>query len=425
MWFWVLSQFGVVEAIRTFSKHKRTQMFVQYANGQHARSCYSGLNGTEVSGFSPSVIISDKPNVDLEHSTDFTDLNRAIRLGKARSPLNKLWVVHSSDVFGRVGDCVHVAGLLGVEKACQGGGITLPMLWRVAGQYGTLVAGKLLAQGKTGCALLQFQSPQEAETFRKNIQVQKIQCESQKFHLVASKSSKPHCANWANTCQETTILAKETPPPPPSMFPPLPPQRFVTCILPRDSGTLSCLSGNQVPRFSTIHCSANPRLVTVEYESVGDAFWSLAMLNGVGGIVMSFGKEPQPQPHEGHKQAAPAEAVPLSLATSLRFPPQHIQQPHHIQQAVPLSVSPSSAVPQQSVLYLMPRPSQTLQALSCTPVLYPPVYVPAPAVQGTIVSSLVAQVAPAGTAAPGLVTYDFQIPKQPGNAVYRSVPLSF
>ena len=393
-WFWVLSQYGVVDRIRPFVKHRRVQLFVQYKNNVHAQSCYEGLNGTSIDSFTPTAILSDKGEVALEHCVDFTATNQAIEAQALKSPFEKLWLIHRSDNFGSVGDCVHISGLLGVKRKAGPENkrftISLKMLWRIAAQYGNLVAAKLLGQGTTGCALLQFEGEPAADLFRRSIHQKRMMMRGKEFFILVCKSGKQHCGNWADTCKQTTLVAKTTPPPRPLPFSPSAPSRFVACVTEggSEAGLRKCLTSGRLPACQHLHASSHPCVFTAEYATAGDACLVVSFLNGAQGVVLGFVEVPVGPFNPSFLPTAVSAAAPTlrpaedsSAAALVPVPSSspHTTTPHQqftmVPQGAQALLTPAAAVqpmhPTQTIYYvqnLPPPPSVVYMAPAAMPI---------------------------------------------------------
>ena len=216
-WFWVLSQFGVVERIRLFNKHGNKQFFVQLYSTQDAKSVYRGLNGRLICGYLLVVIMSHKHEIALEkyRCWEFTRENAALREGTLRSPFNRLWVIQDLANLGSVGDCVYISGLLPVEHGSeqdlpppeiQADGkpasphrtvyITRRALEVFASQYGDVVGAVYarLSHDLPECALTQFTSCDAAGVFLENVGSFSFAIGVYTFRLTAAQSSKTNCA---------------------------------------------------------------------------------------------------------------------------------------------------------------------------------------------------------------------------------------
>eukprot|EP01061_Rhynchopus_euleeides_P000713 TRINITY_DN10518_c4_g1_i1.p1 TRINITY_DN10518_c4_g1~~TRINITY_DN10518_c4_g1_i1.p1 ORF type:complete len:628 (+),score=137.60 TRINITY_DN10518_c4_g1_i1:217-1884(+) len=299
-WFWIFSQFGEVERTRLFSKHGNRQFLVQYVSQGHAKSCHEGLDGTVVDGFNLCVILSHKSEITFEGSScwEFFKQNTQIREGRLTSPLGQLWDIRQSTSVGEVGHCVHVAGLLGGRRKQGALHMSLRMLWRFAGQYGDVKAAKLLGGGKTGCALVQFASVQEADSFKAKVHQAHFSMGDQHFELLVTPSNKPHCASWAHADSDNTIAFTTTPPPLRAKGATLAPSRFVAAqfpFLPTNTPRAvqmerlqQALVDGDIPQPTHMFFHNELQMPAAAYRTLGDAVRAVACLSGEAGAHLQF-----------------------------------------------------------------------------------------------------------------------------------------
>eukprot|EP00659_Diplonema_papillatum_P015329 gene15329-23433_t len=192
--FWVFSQFGKVERISSFEKHGKKQILVQFEIPEAAHHTMSYLSGKKLTlgdQLCELVIIpSTQPylkfKIEDERNKDFTQLNEKLA-SSVRLPekYHFLWGKHTQGAGwlvprqddakigtipdenfgtpeGSVGNVIHIAGLAKTSTRTVGGKcITVDMLWKVIGQYGEVIAARLLAKHPE-CALVQFESKAQA-----------------------------------------------------------------------------------------------------------------------------------------------------------------------------------------------------------------------------------------------------------------------
>ena len=294
-WFWVFSQYGKVLRTRQFQKYGHKQFLVQYETEDDVHSAHAGLDGIVVAGHQINLLVSDKREIAMTYSArDYSETNKLIAKGELRSPFDRVWMhVEAAQTLGDVGDCVHVGGLNGEGITRQ---FTLEMLWNLASQYGTLLAAKMLdRRGSTGCALLQFNTSEEALRFRTLFHQMDIAMLGGRVRFLVTPSKKRNCCSWAHNRTSTTLVSTTTP-----CRRSLPevgansPSRFVVMHFMDNSMDLArvatLLKDDRVPVYASLFVHEKFQQLAAMWASVGEAFEALAVLNGVDGCFMQFGR---------------------------------------------------------------------------------------------------------------------------------------
>eukprot|EP01061_Rhynchopus_euleeides_P002192 TRINITY_DN11682_c0_g2_i2.p1 TRINITY_DN11682_c0_g2~~TRINITY_DN11682_c0_g2_i2.p1 ORF type:complete len:695 (+),score=275.15 TRINITY_DN11682_c0_g2_i2:311-2086(+) len=227
---------------------------------------------------------------------------------------------------GRVGTCIYVSGLPDPVDA-DTPTMTAEMLFRVCGQYGPIVAAKVLAQTHNAKkAILQFQTEQAAEAMRKNFD--NFDLFGQK--VTSRKSQLPNASNWSGALSEkwmfslrnedTAIEADEK----------MPPTR---AVLVHDWGPqleneiMTVLKRNSMeqPLITPFHDKGT---AVLDFRTREDALKLIGLLNGAvytvtGGATvrarMSFSRPVSASP-------TPVEDKPPELVSSMgALSPNHMQ----------------------------------------------------------------------------------------------------
>ncbi|KAJ9443649.1 Polypyrimidine tract-binding protein-like protein 3 [Diplonema papillatum] len=324
--FSIFSQFGVVEKQSTFLTNNQHQLVVQFADSADANSAMGYLNGRTVEmrdgesvamctlAIVPSRLTKLTFRKDDDRNKDYSWVNT--RLGgvwpllqegaefgelagvfeQLQLPLTDfLWGRHISGAgwlfppqpdaaqrgtipfsrglpTGKMGECVHLAGL-------PTSGINALKLWALCGQYGELIAVKLLAQ-HPGCALLQFTTQEEAAFAIKNLNNAVVYGTK----IFAQVSKNANATHWkgAQTELEQRMCTKEdyAPPAPAPRHITAPPNRFVGAWgLPAHDAVnaiLAVLSGHNV-----VSCQDYGHgVVSVTFDTPEEALEAIGAVNG-------------------------------------------------------------------------------------------------------------------------------------------------
>ena len=206
--FWIFSQFGVVEKLSSFTKNSKNQLLVQFAGSSEAGKALSYLNGkiltirntvnTELCSCHMEIVPSFLKELNFKkldsRNCDYSELNSHLSKtfpstsliiaggwtscdflwGNCIGASGWLYPMQDSEFRGvippakesllnnnsglpqgKAGDCVKLSGL-------PEGEFTAEQLFRVAGMYGEIVSAKLMAKRK-GCALVQYTSKDAAD----------------------------------------------------------------------------------------------------------------------------------------------------------------------------------------------------------------------------------------------------------------------
>ena len=282
-WFWVLSQYGVVEMVKLFKKDENQQLLVQFESVDHARSCHEGLDGEIIGGVQLVVMSSPKESLELGKDSkcrSFHNINQMIRNGERKSALPKLWCILKSTFLGEVGNVMHVSGLITKDKTCS---IPLDTFWRMAGQYGSLVSARMLKEGQTGCALFQFMNNEEATSFRDYTDALNLVVNGKPFTLEVTQSYKPNAASWSRTGNVHTKQKNTSETPKVSVYKAKPSDCVAVNLTP-DKGFYNKQTVEQALKergFVNFICTAddniNQSTVLIRFPSVSDAFLSFAL----------------------------------------------------------------------------------------------------------------------------------------------------
>eukprot|EP00755_Sulcionema_specki_P026082 Sspe_Gene.84816::Locus_55675_Transcript_4_5_Confidence_0.300_Length_1254::g.84816::m.84816 len=263
----MMSQFGKVEKVSIFNKEANDQVLVQFEKHECAATAMAHMNGKEVEieaefggTISCKLAIVPSTNNTLRfkrednRSKDFAHMNNSISSALCSHPpaqntvfppylhqYDFIWgtCLHGRDGWlkppqepqykgclphsdggmpmGEVGNCKHISGLP-YEDSDSTEPITAQMLWRVIGQYGSVVATKLLAK-HSGCALAQFESNEDAEHAEQCLH--KVELFGKRIFVLPSP--KKNALHWHGTqteldsrmCSRSTLPSPPPTPPPP------------------------------------------------------------------------------------------------------------------------------------------------------------------------------------------------------------------
>eukprot|EP01060_Flectonema_neradi_P012004 TRINITY_DN1892_c1_g3_i1.p1 TRINITY_DN1892_c1_g3~~TRINITY_DN1892_c1_g3_i1.p1 ORF type:complete len:444 (+),score=120.41 TRINITY_DN1892_c1_g3_i1:53-1384(+) len=206
--FWIFSQFGVVEKLSSFTKNSKNQLLIQFAGSSEAGKALSYLNGKvitirnttngELCSCHMEIVPSFLKELNFKkldsRNCDYSELNTHLSNSFPSTSLviaggwtccDFLWgncigtsgwlypmqeaefrgtippakesLLNNNSGLpqGKAGDCVKLSGL-------PEGEFTAEQLFRVAGMYGEIVSAKLMAKRK-GCALVQYTSKEAAD----------------------------------------------------------------------------------------------------------------------------------------------------------------------------------------------------------------------------------------------------------------------
>ena len=323
--FWLFSQFGHVEKLSFFEKHKKRQLLVQYQEISEAELAFGYLCGHTLclNGRSCylAIVYSNQPflkfQVENDKNKDYTARNKTIK--NPPHPYNYLWgedrngegwlipqqhsdmrhqipISDHSIPEGIPGQCLHVSGLAATpesEEKGKGGGqaVTVEELWNVAGQYGRLVSCRLLVNHPE-CALLQFKKEEEAQTCLAALNNAAIN--GRVLHVKPGKHGNALHWSGAKTELQDRMCCLYTHRPVLVSSSPgagSPSGRIVFYNLPQESDTLKHIDlVSQILKHESMLCVSihkdTPSEVTVTFGSTDEAFNCIANLNGeiVGGI---------------------------------------------------------------------------------------------------------------------------------------------
>eukprot|EP01064_Diplonema_japonicum_P038677 TRINITY_DN943_c2_g2_i3.p1 TRINITY_DN943_c2_g2~~TRINITY_DN943_c2_g2_i3.p1 ORF type:complete len:523 (+),score=36.98 TRINITY_DN943_c2_g2_i3:34-1569(+) len=321
--YWLFSQFGVVERLSFFEKDGRKQLLVQYSHTTQANRAMSFLSSRHVqlSGSAPTYLVvlpSNQPHLkfksDDKRNRDFKLVNQVVlrsgwtppapydflwgvwRRGEGwlipqqLSNLQKCYIPVSPDEGipeGKPGSCVHISGLAGARYTMQDQQeISISLLWKVAGQYGDLVAARLLVQ-HSECALVQFKTQIDAGNLRKHLN--RITVFGRMLSVkIGNHANATHWSGHETELKDRMRCARYDIPPPPAPHdvnaPPS--ERVAVWGLPQHYPHMSIveitratLTREQQPFLSITE--EGPAQVLVTYPSADQAFLSIGTLNGI------------------------------------------------------------------------------------------------------------------------------------------------
>ncbi|KAJ9471415.1 hypothetical protein DIPPA_05247 [Diplonema papillatum] len=331
------SQYGVVEKLSTFTNsHNEEQALVQFEAPQAAELALTHLNTQSVvmtgsDGHPWSVSFAIVPSAieqltfrkDDCRNRDFSQDNQNLRDGAASPALDFLWGKHvagdgwlvprQADEYqghipsiatlpkGSVGHCLYIA-FSPSKPAIEDLNVTAELLYRACGQYGSVVAAKIMQQCSSK-ALVQFETAEDMEAARarldgstllsKRVQARQshhanasnwtgIQRQSEMDRLksfstadapapeVAPKCSPPSCTVVVHRANDAVV---------PFVY-----ERLTKCgakfpagtSIQTDSGSSSIDSNSS----AAASLAASSGTVVLTFHSVDDAWFCIGLLNG-------------------------------------------------------------------------------------------------------------------------------------------------
>eukprot|EP01060_Flectonema_neradi_P014156 TRINITY_DN20873_c0_g1_i1.p1 TRINITY_DN20873_c0_g1~~TRINITY_DN20873_c0_g1_i1.p1 ORF type:complete len:670 (+),score=134.51 TRINITY_DN20873_c0_g1_i1:75-2012(+) len=219
--FWIMSQFGKVQKVSNFLRDNKVQLLVQFAESSCADTAMGYLNcreysqsipdSSETSVFKFAIVHSSVSQLTFkkqdDKNKDYEEQNLLIEKGELASPLDFVWGENKGNGWlcprqeesskgciptstgaslpkGEVGSCIYLS-------YAQDFKVTAENLFRVCGQYGSVIAAKIL-QKHDGKAIVQYASKDEADVARKKLDG--VTVGGKKF--VAKQSHHPNALNW-------------------------------------------------------------------------------------------------------------------------------------------------------------------------------------------------------------------------------------
>eukprot|EP01061_Rhynchopus_euleeides_P002190 TRINITY_DN11682_c0_g1_i1.p1 TRINITY_DN11682_c0_g1~~TRINITY_DN11682_c0_g1_i1.p1 ORF type:complete len:684 (+),score=246.49 TRINITY_DN11682_c0_g1_i1:126-2054(+) len=244
--FWVMSQFGVVEKMSLFTstKDSKEQVLVQYDTHERAQSAMEYLNNKTIDtvgadglrwGCTLVIVFSTVPELSFkkenESNKTYDPVNDSIADKELQPHYDFNWGEHHrgdgwlvppqpEDMKGKipepeaalppgkVGTCIYLSGLPDPPDK-ENPTITADMLYRIGGQYGSIVAAKVLSHNAKK-AILQFQTEEDAEAMRKSFDSFELLGKK----ITTAKSTLPNASNWSGVLCEKWMysLHNEEPP---------------------------------------------------------------------------------------------------------------------------------------------------------------------------------------------------------------------
>ena len=343
--FWIMSQFGKVEKISIFtnSKDSKEQVLVQFETHDGAKSAMDYLNDKEVDTIGNDgrrwacifiIVFSTVPQLTFkkanEQNQNYEDVNEAIKTQQVRLRYDFLWGNHrngdgwltprqepamigqipkSTSILpqGKIGTCIYVSGLPDpVDQDTPT--VTAEMLFRLCGQYGAVVAAKVLAQTHNAKkAIVQFQHEAAAEAMRKHFD--NFEVFGQK--ITSRKSQLPNASNWSGALSEKWMFSLRNEESPTEAAEKITPTRAVLVLdwsanLEREISVILKRYALGLPRVFPQSVAGNASAAVLEFRTREDAFRLVGHLNGIlyptgagnkpARIKMSFTRPLTPSP---------------------------------------------------------------------------------------------------------------------------------